>query len=324
VLSSLTDIKVVAPISGLVIQRPVEVGELVISGTATTITGTTILELGDPKEIIIRAAVNEVDIGKIRVGQPVKVEMSAYEDEEFPAKVFRISPIGIMGQGQSIVSFKVEIRFDELSDKFMPGMTCDLDLLVEERENVLTLPHHAIFQEQEKTEEDLAREKKEEEERRGPFGGPPRMDQPEETEAKFFDYVWVKKGDDWEKRKVKLGLKGQTLVEILEGVSSEDKVYPEAERMRWIMEERARKAEKRWFWQKAPKEEEAKKPEADQSAEESASKAGDTSGKPDGAAADQSDENGESKGEDQDAEQPAGSAGSAEESSAQPEQDATP
>lgn len=258
-LSSLTDISVVAPISGLVIQRPAEVGELVISGTATTIAGTTIMELGDLREIIIRASINEVDIGKIEAGQEVKVKMSAYEDDEFSAKVFRISPIGIMGQ--NIVTFKVEIRFDELSEKFMPGMTCDLDILVDERNNVLTLPHHAFFQEPEKKEDETPTTEPEQQ-RRGPFAPRRPNEVVDATEVKFLDYVWVKKDDDWEKREVKLGLKGQKLVEILEGVTEADEIYPEAERMRWIMEERERKANKRWFWQK-PKESADKQEESE-------------------------------------------------------------
>ncbi len=55
---------------------------------------------------------------------------------------------------------------------------------------------------------------------------------------------------------------GEHLVEILEGVAEADEIYPEAERMRWIMEERERKANKRWFWQK-PKESADKQDESE-------------------------------------------------------------
>lgn len=245
ILSALTDITVVSPLSGLVIKRPVEVGELVISGTATTIAGTTIVELGDPGDALIRAAVNEVDVGKLRVGQKVEVTLSAYEDEVFPASVRRISPIGANAEGQSIVSFQVEIRFEELDTRIMPGMTCDLDIVIARKEDALCLPNHALFQEREKKEGEDGKEEK-----RSPFAPP--VFEEEEEDAEYLDYVWVKEGEDYERREVTLGLKGDQKAEIVEGVATEDEVYPDAERMRWIMKERERKAKRQipWPWRK--------------------------------------------------------------------------
>lgn len=252
ILSALTDITVVSPISGLVIKRPVEVGELVISGTATTIAGTTMMELGDPGDALIRAAVNEVDVGKLQEGQRVEVTLSAYEDEVFPAAVHRISPIGANAEGKSIVSFQVEIRFDKLDPRIMPGMTCDLDIVIARKEDAFCLPNHALFQEREKKEDEG-----EEEEKRNPFA-PPVFEEEDEEEEEYLDYVWVKKGEDYERREVALGLKGDEKAEIIEGLTTEDKVYPDAERMRWIMKERERKAKRQipWPWRKKPDAEE--------------------------------------------------------------------
>jgi len=246
-LSSLTDVRVLSPMAGLVIQRPAEEGELVISGTATTIAGTTLLELGDPADVLIRASVNEVDIGRIRVDQDVEVTLSAYDEETLSARVQRISPIGLTPQGQSVVSFSVEVRLEERDDRVLPGMTCDLDILVDRREQTLCLPHHALFQEK-------AKEDSEEETPRtpAPAGTParrtPPTPPPSDEVATYLDYVWVGRGEDWEKQEVEVGLKGTRKAEILGGLGESDSVYPDAEHMRWYIEERARRARKGFLW----------------------------------------------------------------------------
>ena len=240
VLGRLTDIRVLSPRSGIVIERPIDVGELVISGTATTIAGTTIMTLGDPAEAVVKASVNEVDIGKVKAGQQVMVSLGAYEEEVFPARVHRIAPIGVKPKGQSVVSFSVEVRLDELDPRMMPGMTCDLDIVLERKEDARILPFSAIFQES-------AGEKKAA--RKAP--AEPKQNMAEEKRAQddtYRDYVWVKKGEDWEKQRVTLGLKGMKKVELLEGPGEEADFYPDAERLRWALKEKeARGKKKRWF-----------------------------------------------------------------------------
>ncbi|MFT5125424.1 MAG: putative ABC transport system ATP-binding protein [Candidatus Omnitrophota bacterium] len=246
VLGRLTDIRVLSPRSGIVIERTIDVGELVISGTATTIAGTTIMKLGDPAEAVVKASVNEIDIGKIKAGQQVEVTLGAYEDEQFPAQVHRIAPIGVKPQGQGIVSFNVEVRFAKLDPRIMPGMTCDLDIVLERKEDAQTLPFSAIFQE---------RPDEEKEEKKKTRPGKMSAAEPKpiaEKEAPYLDYVWVKDGEDWGKEVVTLGLKGLKNVEILTGPDVESAVYPDAERLRWLLKEKAAKAKKKRWFKKAP------------------------------------------------------------------------
>ena len=99
------------------------------------------------------------------------------------------------------------------------------------REDALCLPNHALFQEREKKEGE-----EQEEQKRSPFA-PPVFEEEEDGEEKFLDYVWVREGEDYARREITLGLKGDKKAEIVEGLTTEDEVYPEAERMRWIMKE---------------------------------------------------------------------------------------
>ena len=239
-LDALTDVQVQSPISGIVIRRPTEEGELVVSGVATTIAGTTLLELGDLAEIVIQAEVNEVDIGRVRASQTVEVKFSAYPDETFQAGVHRIAPIGQTPPGQSTVSFNVELRLAQLDPRLRPAMTCDLDILVEHKEDAPYLPFDAVFQDRKEEEQKKPQEADGAEAAAAPAPAAP--DQKPGEEEDYLDYVWVKSGEDWVKREVKLGLKGELRVEIIEGVTEEDLVYPDGEEMRRHEDEKAGKA----------------------------------------------------------------------------------
>lgn len=258
-LSTLTDVRVLSPLRGIVIERPVEVGELVLSGTATMMAGTTIMTLGNPADAVLRAAINEVDIGKLAVGQEAEVTLIAYEEEVFPARIERISPIGKREEERNIVTFSVEVALEQLDPRILPGMTCDLDIIIDSKQDAACLPHRALFQEPEKKEEEGSAKKEGSEELQhegrgsgdrtgGGFFESFRKEEEDGEERRYLDYVWVKEGGDWVKREVKVGIKGEKYTEILDGVTAEDKIYPDAEHMRWIVAERERRAQRRFKW----------------------------------------------------------------------------
>src|SRR5437588_7231602 len=66
---------IVAPMDGLVLTKNVEIGESITSGVSSFNAGTVLFTVADVSKMIIKAGVNEVDIGKIRVGMPVNVSL---------------------------------------------------------------------------------------------------------------------------------------------------------------------------------------------------------------------------------------------------------
>ena len=68
---------------GVVIRRPVELGDTVTSGVSSFNAGTVLMTVADVETMIIKAGVNEVDIGKVRLEQPVKVSLDAYPKVKF-------------------------------------------------------------------------------------------------------------------------------------------------------------------------------------------------------------------------------------------------
>src|SRR5215213_5218268 len=69
---------IAAPMSGVVLTKNVEIGESITSGVSSFNAGTVLFTVADVSSMIVQAGVNEVDIGKIHVGMPVKVTLDAY------------------------------------------------------------------------------------------------------------------------------------------------------------------------------------------------------------------------------------------------------
>ena len=70
--------RVTAPMSGVVITKGVELGETVTSGVSSFNAGTVLFTVADLKTLLIKVNLNEVGIGKVKVGQPVRITRDAY------------------------------------------------------------------------------------------------------------------------------------------------------------------------------------------------------------------------------------------------------
>ena len=113
--------RVTSPMSGVVIKRGVELGETVTSGVSSFNSGTVLFTVADLKSLIIRVNLNEVDIAKVRVGQPVRVTLDAYPQKVFTGKVSFVAPSAELVE--KIKVFKVEVTLDELGEYFRTGMS---------------------------------------------------------------------------------------------------------------------------------------------------------------------------------------------------------
>jgi HlyD family secretion protein len=117
-------ITVTAPISGVVISLNVEQGEMITSGTQAYGGGGTILmTIADLSKMIVKTNVNEVDVGKIRVGQSAQIGFDAIRDRVYNGVVKKISPAGTV-EG-NIVVFPIEVEIvGSMSGEFdKPGLT---------------------------------------------------------------------------------------------------------------------------------------------------------------------------------------------------------
>lgn len=134
--------RVTSPMSGVVIKKGVEPGETVTSGVSSFNAGTVIFTVADLDSLIIRVNLNEVDIAKVHVGQPVRITLDAYPQKVFTGKVSFVSPSAELIE--KIKVFKVEIGLDELSDAYRTGMSANVEILGEKRDKAVSIPLEAL------------------------------------------------------------------------------------------------------------------------------------------------------------------------------------
>jgi HlyD family secretion protein len=133
---------------GVVIRRGVELGDTVTSGVSSFNAGTVLMTVADVETMIIKAGVNEVDIGKVRLDQPVRITLDAYPKVKFAGTIKRIAPAARIEEKVKV--FDVEIAIDRQGTELLTGMTANIDVVGEKKEKVLTVPVEALFRKDEK------------------------------------------------------------------------------------------------------------------------------------------------------------------------------
>jgi len=141
-------LNVTSPMDGVVIRRGVELGDTVMSGVSSFNAGTVLMTVADVETMIIKAGINEVDIGKLRLEQPVKISLDAYPKVKFSGSIKRIAPAARLEDKVKV--FDVEIAIARQGAELRTGMTANVDVVGERREKVLTVPVEAIFKRDDK------------------------------------------------------------------------------------------------------------------------------------------------------------------------------
>ncbi len=135
-----TDVR--APISGTVIQKPVEKGQVISSPTQDFAGGTLLMQMADLSAVQIRALVDETDIGKIRPGMGASVSVAAYPNQPFPGEVVKIEPQAVIEQ--NVTMFAVLIAIQNPEGLLLPGMNAEVEISIARSENVMTIPVMAL------------------------------------------------------------------------------------------------------------------------------------------------------------------------------------
>jgi len=83
---------------------------------------------------------------RLKVGQPATVTLDAVPDRSFSGRVVEIgaSALPIQGTGAAAREFRVVVRLDDASAALRPGLTCDAEILAQERQNVVIAPLQAV------------------------------------------------------------------------------------------------------------------------------------------------------------------------------------
>lgn len=174
-------------IDGMVLDVPVKEGFSVIQAN-TFNAGTTIAIVADMNDMIFLGKVDETEVGKIREGMNIELTIGAIDNEKFNAVLKYIAPKGKVENG----AIQFEIKADVLlkKDQFIrSGYSANANIVLDRRDSVLTIPEGLL-----KFNHDTA-------------------------------YVEIQKGQDqYEKKIVKTGLSDGINIEIVSGLTKEDKI----------------------------------------------------------------------------------------------------
>ncbi len=135
---SLDDTEVKSPIDGTVISRPVEVGQVISSPTSAFGEGSILMTLADLSKVRVRALVDEIDVGKVRIGQSVSIKVAAYRDKEFIGTVSKIEPKAYIQQ--NVTTFPVLIDINNEDNLLLIGMNTDVVIQILNKNVSLSVP----------------------------------------------------------------------------------------------------------------------------------------------------------------------------------------
>ncbi|HLP86528.1 MAG TPA: efflux RND transporter periplasmic adaptor subunit [Candidatus Paceibacterota bacterium] len=126
------DCFVYAPFDGVIGTLTAKVGESAGSSVGTLIT----------KENVAVVSFNEVDMASIKVGQKANLTFDAIEGLKITGEVIEIDSLGTVSSG--VVTYGVKISFNENDARVKPGMSVNVEIITDSKENILTAPSSAV------------------------------------------------------------------------------------------------------------------------------------------------------------------------------------
>lgn len=133
--------RIIAPYDGLIAELNLEVGQL---SQITAVVPRPLMKIVDLEPRYVRAEIDEADLGRVKVGQPARVKILAMSRDSFPAVVRKVVPYISTIREQDRTA-EIELTVDS-GDIFLPaGASADVEVIVDTRENALSVPTRAIL-----------------------------------------------------------------------------------------------------------------------------------------------------------------------------------
>jgi HlyD family secretion protein len=136
---NLSHTTIASPIDGIVVSRDVNVGQTV----AASLSAPTLFTIAnDLTQMQVIANIDQADIGLVEQAKSVRFSVDAFPGKEFDGKIeqMRLNPVNV----QNVVTYNVVIDVDNPEQKLKPGMTANLTITIDERNNVLKVPNSAL------------------------------------------------------------------------------------------------------------------------------------------------------------------------------------
>lgn len=177
-----------APHDGTLLLKDLTEGQVVTSAAAQS-GGTLLGEVADLSLLMIRTNINEIDVARLKVGDVARVRVDAMRSVQMTGTIKRIATSALESPGDRTRVFPVDVILDEPDERLRPGMSATVMFTLARAENATALALSAVF-----------------------------------STAEALRYVFIRKGDGFEVRKVEIGIADTRYVEILSGLNIGDEV----------------------------------------------------------------------------------------------------
>lgn len=149
-LRQLGETEIRAPVSGIVVKKLVQPGELVASLSSFS-SGTPIVRIEDRSTMRVKLNINEIDVAKLTVGKIAEIRIDAFPNRVYKGRVTKIAPAsndsGTTNQvaaQNSVVKYAVEVELNNSDKSLKSGMSAKCSIRVFEKKNVLRVRSEAI------------------------------------------------------------------------------------------------------------------------------------------------------------------------------------
>lgn len=167
-----------APVAGTVVKITPQIGSLVLANTP-------VMSLVSLNQMEIEVNISEIDVGKIKLNNPVSIQLDAYPGEIFEGTVASLDPGETIMDG--VVNYRAIIAFNQADERIKSGLTADVTIETRRQDKVMILPRYTLIQ----------------------------------REGKYF----VKRAATNQEVSIQVGLRGQdNAVEIISGVAEGDQI----------------------------------------------------------------------------------------------------
>lgn len=132
-----------APINGIVLQRKIEPGQTVAASFSTP---ELFVIAENLTQLVLKAEVDEADIGRVHTGQPATFTVDAFPGRVFDAKITRVrfAPTASTSTSEAVVTYETTLRVNNNDLVLRPGMTATAEIVVERLTDVLVVPNAAL------------------------------------------------------------------------------------------------------------------------------------------------------------------------------------
>ena len=135
--SSTANTNIRATVSGTILEIPVKLGDQVIASNNFN-EGTSVATIADLNMMIFEGQVDEAEVGKLEIGQDLKINMAALPDKEFDAKLKFVAPKGTESGGA--VQFKIEADVTLDDNTFVrAGYSANGSLIIEDKQDIMVI-----------------------------------------------------------------------------------------------------------------------------------------------------------------------------------------